>query len=327
MVPGGVGGADHGFLVCVLAVGAALHQFEALPHLTVVNGGVLGVGFDLAGPLGQAGQTGEYVLDLSIGEERRHCKLVLGELELGFRSGATLYRRFTEGAPGAGDIVPFTLVGHFRLGLEGVFHPLHELLHGDGPGGHVLPAGLVDAHGDLGDVVEVVELPEGAQGVQHHLWIFLRVHQDALPVLEINDVQELVRHDQAVPGAEAVRHIAGEVQPLFDEDERVSAERPGFLQLFQHELHIPIGVGVHFIAVIRADGLPGAQLQRLFELVFGQSMSGGAFGCGFRLPVGELQLQPCRRVAVEPSVGAAGGENGVFGGRHQSTSASFSRAG
>lgn len=78
---------------------------------------------------------------------------------------------------------------------------------------------MVNAHGNLGDVVEVVELPEGAQGVQHHLGIFLRVHQDALPILEIDDVQELVRHDQAVAGAEPVRHITGEVQPLFDEDE------------------------------------------------------------------------------------------------------------
>ena len=173
----------------------------------------------------------------------------------------------------------------------------------------------------------MVELSERAQGVQHHLGIFLCVYQDALPVLEIDDVQELVRHDQAVAGAEAVRHIAGEVQPLFNEDKRVGAERLGFLQLFQHKLHIPIGIGVHFIAVIWADGLPGTQLQCLFELVLSQSVSSGAFGCGFRLPVGELQLQPRRGVAVEPSMGAAGRENGVFGGRHQSTSASFSRAG
>ena len=208
-----------------------------------------------------------------------------------------------------------------------MFRPIHELLHGDGPGGHILPAGLVDAHGDLGDVVEVVELPERAQRVQHHLGILLRVHQDALPILEINDVQELVRHNQAVAGAEPVRHITGEVQPLFDEDERVSAERLSFLQLFQHELHIPVGVGVHFVTIKRANGLSGAQLQRLFELVLGESMGGGAFRCGFCLPVGELQLQPRRGVAMEPAMGAAGGENGVFGGRHQSTSASFSRAG
>ena len=140
-------------------------------------------------------------------------------------------------------------------------------------------------------------------------------------------MQELVRHDQAVAGAEPVRHITGEVQPLFDEDEGVGAERLCFLQLLQHELHIPIGIGVHFIAVIRADRLPGTQLQRLFELVLGESMGGGAFSCGFCLTVGELQFQPRRGVAVEPAMGAAGRENGVFGRRHQSTSASFSRAG
>lgn len=173
----------------------------------------------------------------------------------------------------------------------------------------------------------MVELPERAQGVQHHLGIFLRFHQDALPVLEIDDVQELVRHNQAVAGAEPVRHITGEVQPLFDEDEGIGAEHLSFLQLLQHELHIPIGVDVHFIAVIRADWFPGTDLQRLFELVLGESMGGGSFGRSLRLPVGELQLQPRRGVAVEPSMGAAGRENGVFGGRHQSTSASFSRAG
>ena len=31
VVPSGVGGADHGFLVCVLAIRAALHQLEAVP--------------------------------------------------------------------------------------------------------------------------------------------------------------------------------------------------------------------------------------------------------------------------------------------------------
>ena len=208
-----------------------------------------------------------------------------------------------------------------------MFRPIHELLHGDRPGGHILTAGLVNAHGNLSDVVEVVELPERAQGVQHHLRIFLRVHQDALPILEIDDVQELVRHNQAVAGAEPVRHITGEVQPLFDEDERVGAERLSFYQLFQHELHIPVGVGVHFIAVIRADWFSRTNFQRLFELVLGKGMGGGSFRRGFRLPVGELQLQPRRGVAMEPAMGAAGGENGVFGGWHQSTSASFSKAG
>ena len=139
--------------------------------------------------------------------------------------------------------------------------------------------------------------------------------------------KELVRHDQAVAGAETVRHITRKIQPLFDENKRIGAERLGFLQLLQYELHIPIGVGVHFIAVIRADGLPGTQLQRLLELMLGKGVGGSAFSRGLRLPVGKLQLQPRRGVAVEPAMGAAGGENGVFGGRHQSTSASFRSAG
>ena len=48
MVSGGVGGTDHGFLICVLAVGAALQQLEAVPHLCRGEWRRLDVGFDLS---------------------------------------------------------------------------------------------------------------------------------------------------------------------------------------------------------------------------------------------------------------------------------------
>ena len=103
-------------------------------------------------------------------------------------------------------------------------------------------------------------------------------------------------------GAEAVRHIAGEVQPLLNEHLGVRAVLPGFLDGFQNEFQVAVRVHLHFVGVVLADRAGGAHLQRLAELVFRQRMSGGAFGCGFRFSVLELQFQPCGWIAVQPPV-------------------------
>ena len=111
-------------------------------------------------------------------------------------------------------------------------------------------------------------------------------------------MEELVRHDKAVAGAEAIRHIAGEVEPLFDEDFRVRAELPGFLQGFQNKLHIAVRIGVHLVRVVLADRLTGAHFQCFAEFVFRKGMSCGTFGGGFRFPVLKFLLQPCGWITV-----------------------------
>ena len=92
--------------------------------------------------------------------------------------------------------------------------------------------------------------PESAQCVQHHLRIVFRFNQHALAVLEIDDVERPVCNDDAVTGSETVRHIAAEVQPLLDVDDRVRTELPDLGDGFQHELHIVVGMGIHLVAVV-----------------------------------------------------------------------------
>ena len=101
-------------------------------------------------------------------------------------------------------------------------------------------------------------------------------------------MEELVRHDEAVAGAKAIRHIAGEVEPLLNEHLGVRAILPCFLDSFQNEFQVAVRVHLHFVGVVLADRAGGAHLQRLAELVFRQCVSGGAFGCGFRFSVLKL---------------------------------------
>ena len=66
-------GLDHGLLICVLAVGACSHQLEALPNLPVVDGGVLGVGLNLTGPLGEIVQLSEDALAFFTKLRQSYC--------------------------------------------------------------------------------------------------------------------------------------------------------------------------------------------------------------------------------------------------------------
>ena len=190
-VPSVPRGLDHRLLVCVAAAGAGVRQLETLPHFPMVDSGVLGIGLNLAGPLGEIIQLAGDFLDLLIREERWRGKLKPGKLEL-------------------------------LLGL----------------------------------------------------------HQNALPIFEVDDVEQLVRHDETVPGAKALRDPAGEIQPLFDEDQRIGALQLGLGELLQHELHTAVCVCVHFVTVVLGHRLAGAYLQSAAELVFAEGVGGGSAGAG-----------------------------------------------
>ena len=58
--------------------------------------------------------------------------------------------------------------------------------------------------------------------IAHHLWVVFGFHQNAEPVFEVNDVQNLVCNDQAVAGAESIRNPSGKVQALFHKNLQIS---------------------------------------------------------------------------------------------------------
>ena len=153
---------------------------------------------------------------------------------------------------------------------------------------------------------------EGTQRIQHHLGILRCIHQHPKTILEVDDMQELVRHNEAVTGSKSIRDIAGKVQPLFDKDEGVCTVLLGYLDLLQHEFHIAVGVHLHFVGVVLADRPDGSHFQSFTELVLTQRMGGRTFRCGLRGFVGELPLQIGGGVAVHPTMSRGGREFCVF---------------
>ena len=281
------------------------------------------VGDDLIGPCSQVGKLTQDVLDLIVGEQGRLGKLVLCQPELFFCTSAAFDSSFAEGTPWAGEILAFAFVGELGFGYQFVLCPCFEISDRDCPCADVLAPGLIDGHGDILDVVQAVEDPERTESVEHHLGISLRFDQNALPILEIDDVQGFIADDDTVTGSKSVRDIAAEVEALLDVDHGIRAVLPGFGKRFKDELHIVVRVHIHLVTVVLGDRLPSRpQLQRSAELMLTQRMCGGAFGGGFRLLVFKLQLQPRRWRAVEPAVRGGGRQKSVFGWRHQSTSAS-----
>ena len=206
-------------------------------------------------------------------------------------------------APASGAVFAFAFEGKLCFGFQRLFRPIPKLGNGNDPGADILPARLVDGHRNCLNVVETIEDAERTEGVQHHLRILFGIHQHALAVFQVNNVEELVRHNEAVAGPETVRHIAGEVQPLLNEHLWVRAILPGLLDGFQNEFHIAVCVHLHLVGIILADRADGAHLQCLTELVFCKGMSRCTFCGSFRFSVLELQFQPSGWIAVKPAVG------------------------
>ena len=240
-----------------------------------------------------------------------------------FCTSAAFDGGFAEGTPWAGEVFAFAFIGELSLGHQLVLCPCFEIIYGDCPCADVLAPRLIDGHGNIFDVVQAVEDPERTECVEHHLGIPLRFDQNALPIFEIDDVQGFIADDDTVTSSKSVRDIAAEVQTLLDMDHGIRAVLPGFRKRFKDELHIVICVHIHLVAVVLGDRFPsGLQLQRSAELMLTQRVCGGTFGGGFRLLIFKLQLQPRRGRAVEPAMRRGSRQKSVFGGRHQSTSAS-----
>ena len=143
---------------------------------------VLGVGQEFIRPFGEVVQLAEDVADLRIGKQRRLGKLVFGKLELGIGSGTALDCRLAELTPASGAVFAFALESKLGLGLQRFFCPVPKLRNGNDPCADILPARLVDGHGNRLDVVKAIEDAERTEGVQHHLRVFLGIHQHSLTV-------------------------------------------------------------------------------------------------------------------------------------------------
>ena len=94
-------------------------------------------------------------------------------------------------------------------------------------------------------------------------------------------MKSVVGDDQTVPGAEAVRHVAGEVQSLLDEDDRVFTDLLRRLVLLHDEIDIGIGAFLHLIGIVVRCRAAAPHMESALQLVFTQSVRRGAFSGGF----------------------------------------------
>ena len=82
----------------------------------------------------------------------------------------------------------------------------------------------------------------------------LRVHRYALPILEVDDVQDAVADQQAVAGTEAAGHPLAHVHLLLDEYAGLVEVKP---PLKVHKVHVLVGGPHHFRRVVRLAVQPG----------------------------------------------------------------------
>ena len=151
---------------------------------------------------------------------------MLGEREVGF--GACSARRCdaAELAPRAGTELAPTRRSQLGLRLHLGLSPCEEVGDAGFPSVNVAPPGLVDRHRNIGDVIQVPESVDGSERVQHELRVVCGLDEDALPVLEIDDLQLGFGDDHAVAGTETARHDVGEVEVLLDQHLRITTGLP-----------------------------------------------------------------------------------------------------
>ena len=143
---------------------------------------------------------------------------------------------------------------------------------------------LVDGHGNRLDVVETIEDTECAERIQHHLRIFLGIHQHALAVLQIDNVEELVRHDKAVAGAEAVLDVLREVDSHLKLGKCVLARLLRSFGLFSNKSCVVICAFLHFSVVVRVFCQFVTAILKVHLGDFAEEVAGGQLaklmGCG-----------------------------------------------
>ena len=84
-------------------------------------------------------------------------------------------------------------------------------------------AWLEYGHADPLDVVQVCQFVKRAQTVQTHLAVVFGVNVDALAVLQVHHLYEVVSDDHKVSGAKALCHPTAEVKLSLNVEHRVFA--------------------------------------------------------------------------------------------------------
>ena len=165
------------------------------------------------------------------------------------------------------------LCGRGKHGLS----PGQKFFPAHGVCADIFPSWLVDGKADLRNIVDAIEQVEGAQRIAGKLAVLLRRHQDAEPVLVVNDVEKPVRYDDAVPGAEAALdpHIAGIVEPLLHKHQRVGAAFPGLCHFLHYEGAVPLGTVLHLLGVVGQvlRGVLHPAAEGFFHLIGAQLMA------------------------------------------------------
>ena len=129
----------------------------------------------------------------------------------------------------------FAVVSEFGSRLKKIFSPCKQFLFADGEGADIVPARLEDGHHYGFHIIDPVVGIQGSESVAHHLRVILRFDQNPKTIFEINNLKDLVRYDETVAGAEAVRYPFGEIQSLFNKDQRILAVLSGFFVLFHNK--------------------------------------------------------------------------------------------
>ena len=146
--------------------------------------------------------------------------------------------------------------------------------------------------------------------------VLLSRHQYTESMLVVNDIQHTVGDNHAVARAETSlhAHIAGVIQSLLHEDERIVAGCLGLCYALQDEIPVAVGAFIHLLVVEGEvlDGISNLPAQSLFHLVGAKFVAVGS-GLGvFAGLVGVFLREPCRRRAGNPAMTRRGREQGML---------------
>ena len=111
----------------------------------------------------------------------------------------------------------------------------------------------------------------GTEGVYAKLVIFFCVDLYSAPALEVNDVQNAVRHDKRIAGAVAFRDIEGAVNTLFNKYGRLFES----FRLLHYKISIIGCVFIHFR--VFADRLVFGSSESVVEFPLRYAVGEGTF--------------------------------------------------
>ena len=163
---------------------------------------------------------------------------------------------------------------------------------------------MVNGHADGFNIVNPVKQFQSPQGIQFHLRIFFGFDKHPATVFVVDDVKLAVRDDNAVACAESVAHILAVIQPLLNEDNRITAGLSSLFYGFRDKSGISGGAVLHFLAVLRQrrNRILGGDAECFLEPEFTECVCLGALGCKVASFIVVILAESGRRRAVQPSV-------------------------